>query len=343
INAHLHGRDREQYCVAIWKKGRGARYRLQIDSHLPSMQHQMKNSQMSVTAISVLPTEQQTLFYIIWLGSNFSWHNRQIPITTTNSTSSYVDNSTSILSLLDAEIQRMMRIEQLPSLSIAVITNEGTRISKAYGFADIRQQRNATPFSKYRIASISKVITAMAIEKLIEKKLLKSINARVFGEGSILGTKYGQRSYNRFMEYVSVKHLLEHTTGSWGNQEKLEYERFEIFGLFRSLIGSHHFTFWLSGAKYGAVANRDYDHGDPLAQLDGKKRLAASAGTARSGNRRITSGNEKTSEGNDDGNDGRKGKLHKGIEVESETTDGKKSGVGPSNGSCSSSTPSFVC
>ncbi|KHN75404.1 hypothetical protein Tcan_14419 [Toxocara canis] len=78
-----------------------------------------------------------------------------------------------------------------------------------------------------------------------------------------------------------------------------------------------------------AVVNRDYDHGDSLAPLDGRKKLAVSAEPARSGNRRITSGNEETSDGNGDGNDGRKGKLHKGIEAKSETTDGKKGGVGP--------------
>lgn len=88
-----------------------------------------------------------------------------------------------------------------------------------------------TPFSKYRIASISKVITAMAIEKLIEKKLLKSIDERVFGDRSILGTRYGKLVYNRFITNVTVKHLLEHTIGSWGNREKLEYERFVIFQL----------------------------------------------------------------------------------------------------------------
>ncbi|KHN84908.1 hypothetical protein Tcan_04681 [Toxocara canis] len=79
-----------------------------------------------------------------------------------------------------------------------------------------------------------------------------------------------------------------------------------------------------------SVANRDYGHGDSLAWLDGRKRLAASAEPARSGKRRITMLNEKSS----NGNDGRERKIHKGIEAESETTDGKKGEVGLGNGSC---------
>lgn len=43
------------------------------------------------------------------------------------------------------------------------------------------QRLQAMPHSEYRIASISKVVTAMGIAKLVSKKLL-SLDSLVFGE-----------------------------------------------------------------------------------------------------------------------------------------------------------------
>lgn len=109
---------------------------MQIGNDLSSMQKQMKNSQMNITAVSAISKNRQTIFYVIWRSSSFSWQNHQIPITRLKS----IGNKSN--RLLDEEIQRVMQIEQIPSLSIAVITDKGLRISKAYGFADIRQRKN---------------------------------------------------------------------------------------------------------------------------------------------------------------------------------------------------------
>lgn len=61
----------------------------------------------------------------------------------------------------------------LPSLSVAMQSNGEIIFSRAFGFADLENNVTATSQSVYRIASISKSITAVAIMQLVEKGFLK--------------------------------------------------------------------------------------------------------------------------------------------------------------------------
>ena len=44
-----------------------------------------------------------------------------------------------------------------------------------------------------------------------------SPDARVFGSDGILGTRFGRQPYSRFVEDLTVDHLLTHTCGGWPN------------------------------------------------------------------------------------------------------------------------------
>ncbi|MEM7002994.1 MAG: serine hydrolase domain-containing protein, partial [Pseudomonadota bacterium] len=72
------------------------------------------------------------------------------------------------------------------------------------------------PKHRFRIASISKPITAVAIAKLVEQGKL-AWHSKVFGQAGQLGTRYGAQPYHLWLKNLTVDHLLTHTAGAWGN------------------------------------------------------------------------------------------------------------------------------
>jgi CubicO group peptidase (beta-lactamase class C family) len=71
---------------------------------------------------------------------------------------------------LAAELERLVRKDQrdkrLPSLSAAVVRDGELAWETAVGAADVRESRDATPDTQYRIGSITKTFTAAAVLQL---------------------------------------------------------------------------------------------------------------------------------------------------------------------------------
>lgn len=82
-----------------------------------------------------------------------------------------------------------------------------------YGFADADGAEAVTPQHRFRIASVSKPITATAVMCCIEKGLFQP-DSKVFGPQGILGG-----DYTGDVAAVTVDHLLTHTSGGWGNDK----------------------------------------------------------------------------------------------------------------------------
>ena len=70
------------------------------------------------------------------------------------------------LKVLDAWTQAAVVSREEPGLSIGVVYDQDLIWAKGYGFANVAKQIPATPSTRYRIASISKVFTATAIMQL---------------------------------------------------------------------------------------------------------------------------------------------------------------------------------
>src|SRR5690606_28034498 len=85
--------------------------------------------------------------------------------------------------------------------------------AKSYGKMSNTDNTPVTNSNLYRIASVSKPITSVGIMKMIEMNLL-TMDSKVFGPGSILGEDYTTPAG---MHDITVRHLLHHTVGSWGN------------------------------------------------------------------------------------------------------------------------------
>lgn len=137
-----------------------------------------------------------------------------------NSVGTAYGNEVSFLTLdsftnLDNAILSKMTQYNVPGLSIAIIKNEKLVYLKAYGKSDIEANTNASNNDLYRIASVSKPITAIAILKMVQDGLI-SLDQKVFGTGSILGNDFGFVPSGSNKDLITVRHLLDHKSG-WTN------------------------------------------------------------------------------------------------------------------------------
>jgi CubicO group peptidase (beta-lactamase class C family) len=119
------------------------------------------------------------------------------------------------LALIDAEIDEYMQAQAVPGLSIAIVKDERLVYAEGFGSADTSSGEPVTPTSLFRIASISKPVTAVAVMELEEAGHL-GLDDTVFGPNGILGTTYGTSPYGTGVSSITVRHLLSHTSG-WSN------------------------------------------------------------------------------------------------------------------------------
>lgn len=104
--------------------------------------------------------------------------------------------------------------------SVAIARSGRLIYAKGFGYADTAQGIEIQPYSKFRIASISKLVTATAIMKLNEAGKL-SVNDKVFGTGGILNDSCYCHPKDKRVFDITIAHLLSHEGGwsqSWGDQ-----------------------------------------------------------------------------------------------------------------------------
>ena len=118
---------------------------------------------------------------------------------------------------------------EVPGLAVA-FTRDGKLVHEAaYGLADRDAREALTPRHRFRIASVSKPITSVAIFRLIEEGRL-GLDDRVLGPESVLGEAFGKIE-NPHLRAITVDHLLTHTAGGWPNDS--------TDPMFRSGLPSH--------------------------------------------------------------------------------------------------------
>src|SRR5271154_216973 len=89
-----------------------------------------------------------------------------------------------------------MNAHAVPGLSVAIAGNGAILYERGFGYAD-REER-VTPAHLFRIASVSKPITSVALFRLMEEKRL-TLEDTVFGPGGILGEAFGAPPYGRWV------------------------------------------------------------------------------------------------------------------------------------------------
>lgn len=117
-------------------------------------------------------------------------------------------------------IHSFMRKWRIEGASIAIAREGRLMYAHGFGLADTTERIATEPYHRFRIASISKLITAVAVMKLCEEGVL-SLDDKVFGPQGILNDScFASPRDNRAFD-ITVAHLLSHEAGwtqRWGDQ-----------------------------------------------------------------------------------------------------------------------------
>jgi len=100
----------------------------------------------------------------------------------------------------------------IKGVSVAVTKDEKLVYAKGFGHANTETSESVQPGHLFRVASVSKLITAVAILKLVEEGKL-NLESKVFGENAILNRQPFNEYADKRVEDIRVKHLLNHTSG----------------------------------------------------------------------------------------------------------------------------------
>ncbi len=139
---------------------------------------------------------------------------------------------TALAARVDTIARGAMAAERIPGLSIAVVRGADTIVARGWGYADLENRVPATAQTVYRIGSITKQFTALAIMQLAEQGRL-SLNDTL------------QRFVPSFPtpgRHVTIRHLLTHTSGipsytsighAWQDKMRLDLPHDSLLALVR--------------------------------------------------------------------------------------------------------------
>jgi len=114
---------------------------------------------------------------------------------------------------IDRKVENFKNYWGLKGVSIAIAKDGKLLYAKGYGYSNEENKAVVEPYSRFRVASISKLITAAAIMKLVEEQKL-SLNDKVFGIDGILNNPYFGKAKDLRINNITVRDLLHHS-GGW--------------------------------------------------------------------------------------------------------------------------------
>lgn len=127
-----------------------------------------------------------------------------------------LSNETSLFSQsddIDNLVKRFLKRNAMNGISIAISKDDKLLFAQGYGLADIKDSISVEPRHIFRVASVSKLITAVAIMKLQEEGKL-DLDDKVFAKGGVLYREELTPYKDRRLNDITVRHLLMHA-GGW--------------------------------------------------------------------------------------------------------------------------------
>lgn len=119
----------------------------------------------------------------------------------------------------DRIIPKLMLKYHIPGGAVAVVKDGWLVLARGYGLADKKRNQPVQPDSLFRIASISKPITAVAILKLVEEGRL-DLDAKAFQILNHLRPPAGRTVDPRIPE-ITIRQLLQHS-GGWDRKQSFD-------------------------------------------------------------------------------------------------------------------------
>ncbi len=111
-----------------------------------------------------------------------------------------------VAAVLRPEIEHEIEEKKLPSMAIAVVDGDGTVWAEGFGYEDAARTRPATAHTVFRIGSVSKLFTDLAVMQLVEQGKL-DLDAPV--------TRYlpSFHPHNPFGGEITLRELMSHRAG----------------------------------------------------------------------------------------------------------------------------------
>ena len=120
-------------------------------------------------------------------------------------------NTNGSASKFDQHFISLMRAWRIPGATVAVMRHGRLIMSRGYGWSDTSSRQVMQPNALFRIASVSKTVTAVAILKLVQQHRL-SLDDKAF---TILNDLYPftGRSINPRLYQITIRDLLQMSSG----------------------------------------------------------------------------------------------------------------------------------
>ncbi|MDP4187216.1 MAG: serine hydrolase domain-containing protein [Bacteroidota bacterium] len=122
-------------------------------------------------------------------------------------------SSNPIMDQIDDHVDNFLHKWGVVGASVAIAKNGRMVYAKGFGYADRETGEPVKPGSLFRIASVSKLITATTIMHLVEKGELK-LTDKPFGPQGILNDPAYQKIADPRVGTITINQLLNHT-GGW--------------------------------------------------------------------------------------------------------------------------------
>lgn len=116
------------------------------------------------------------------------------------------------LALIENKVRAYMQANDMPGLSIAISKNEKLVYASGFGYADKEAGEPVGTAHRFRIASVSKPITRVAVARVIADTSLNE-DSKIFGPNSVLGNQYSTPANNPKIVDITVEHLIKHRSG----------------------------------------------------------------------------------------------------------------------------------
>lgn len=128
----------------------------------------------------------------------------------------------------DETVIGFMKRHEVPGGSLAIVQNGKLIYARGYGYADRETKTPVQPTSLFRLASVSKPITGVAIATLVEKKKL-DLDAKVLELLKLEPHCSAGHKEDPRIRQITVRNLLQHS-GGWNRDKSgdIMFKHFEI-------------------------------------------------------------------------------------------------------------------
>ncbi|QZT37748.1 beta-lactamase family protein [Halosquirtibacter xylanolyticus] len=152
--------------------------------------------------------------YLFFTGSEGSVHDRAGALYSTASyISSPIEVTENAQGRIDRMVSRFMEREEMHGLSLAFAKDGKVVYSRAFGVVDTISNDSVNTSTLFRIASVSKLVTAVGVGRLCDEKKI-SLDQKVFGDKGIINDTTYMPYKDKLLDKVTVRNLLEHS-GGW--------------------------------------------------------------------------------------------------------------------------------